>query len=65
MISSHSGQPTFSAVSVIADTIVRTIERGVTITDAAVDGETTVAWCDLRALGPEPLPRLRDGRGRP
>ena len=40
-------EPTFSPVSVIADTIVRTVELGVTITDAAIDGEITVVWCDL------------------
>ena len=28
--------------SVVADTIMRTIELGVTITDAAVDGDTTM-----------------------
>ena len=49
-------EPTFSAVSVIADTIVRTVEFGVTITDAAVDGETTVVWCDLLASGPGRCP---------
>jgi transposase len=26
---------------------VRTVELGVTITDAAIEGETTVVWCDL------------------
>ena len=40
-------QPTFSPVSILADTIVRTVELGVTITDAAIDGETTVVWCTL------------------
>ena len=40
-------QPTFSPVSILADTIVRTVELGVTITDAAVDGRTTVVWCTL------------------
>ena len=45
-------QPTFSAGSILADTIVRTVELGVTITDAAVDGETTVVWCDLLTTGP-------------
>ena len=40
-------EPTFSPVSVVADTIVRTVELGVTITDAAIDGGTTVVWCDL------------------
>src|SRR4051794_22000300 len=33
--------------AVVADTIVRTVELGVTITDAAVDGEVTVLFCDL------------------
>lgn len=26
---------------------MRTVELGVTITDAAIEGETTVVWCDL------------------
>jgi len=33
--------------AVVADTIVRTVELGVTITDAAVDGDTTVVFCSL------------------
>ena len=40
--------------AVVADTIVRTVELGVTITDAAVDGEVTVVFCNL----------LDDGRRR-
>jgi transposase len=44
-------EPTFSPVSVIADTIVRTVELGVTITDAAVDGGITVVWCELLTSG--------------
>jgi transposase len=40
-------EPTSSAAGVVADTIVRTVELGVTITDAAVDGETTVVFCTL------------------
>lgn len=44
-------QPTFSPAQVLADTIVRTVELGVTITDAALDGETTVVWCELRDGG--------------
>jgi len=40
--------------AVVADTIVRTVELGVTITDAAVDGEATVVFCTL----------LDDGVGR-
>jgi transposase len=47
----HPGSPvsdlTSSAAAVVADTIVRTVELGVTITDAAVDGEVTVVFCDL------------------
>lgn len=49
-------QPTFSPARVLADTIVRTVELGVTITDAAVDGETTVVWCDLVERGPGRCP---------
>lgn len=33
--------------AVVADTIVRTVELGVTITDAAIDGEVTVVFCNL------------------
>jgi transposase len=40
-------EPTSSAAAVVADTIVRTVELGVTITDAAVDGDVTVVFCDL------------------
>ena len=39
--------PTSSPVAVVADTIVRTVELGVTITDAAVDGDVTVVFCNL------------------
>ena len=49
-------QPTFSPASILADTIVRTVELGVTITDAAIDGETTVVWCDLLTSGPGRCP---------
>ena len=38
---------TLSPIAVVADTIVRTVELGVTITDAAVDGEVTVVFCNL------------------
>lgn len=34
-------------VAVVADTIVRTVELGVTITDAAADGDATVVFCAL------------------
>ncbi|MBP2371382.1 ISL3 family transposase [Pseudonocardia parietis] len=40
----------------MADTIVRTVELGVRITDAALDGETTVLWCDLLTDGPGGCP---------
>lgn len=39
--------PTSFPAAVVADTIVRTVELGVTITDAAVDGQTTVVFCNL------------------
>ena len=35
------------AGAVVADTIVRTVELGVTITGAAVDGDVTVVFCNL------------------
>ena len=40
-------EPTSLPAAVVADTIVRTVELGVTITDAAVDGEATVVFCTL------------------
>jgi transposase len=40
----------------VADTIIRTVELGVRITDAAVAGETTVLWCDLITEGPGRCP---------
>lgn len=43
-------QPTSTPAHVVADTIVRTVELGVTITDPALDGETTVVFCDLLTL---------------
>jgi hypothetical protein len=33
--------------AVVADTILRTVELGLTITDAAVDGDATVVFCNL------------------
>jgi transposase len=36
-----------SPAAVVADTIVRTVELGVTVTDAAVDGDVTVVFCNL------------------
>lgn len=49
-------QPTSRPVSVVADTIVRTVELGVRITDAALSGETTVVFCDLLTDGPGRCP---------
>ncbi|MGH3628120.1 MAG: ISL3 family transposase [Sciscionella sp.] len=49
-------EPTFSA-GVVADTIIRTVELGVTITDAAVDGEATVVFCHLLTDGPGCCPQ--------
>ena len=40
-------EPTSLSAAVVADTIVRTVELGVTITDAAVDGDVTVVFCNL------------------
>jgi transposase len=40
-------QPTTLPAQIVADTIIRTVELGVRITDAAVAGETTVVFADL------------------
>ena len=45
-------QPTSAPAQIVADTIVRTVELGVRITDAAVAGETTVVFADLVVEGP-------------
>jgi len=58
-------EPTFSPVSVVADTIVRTVELGVTITGAAIEDAATVVWCDLLKHGAWPLPGLRHSRDIP
>ena len=49
-------QLTSTPAQIVADTIVRTVELGVRITDAAVAGETTVLWCDLITDGPGRCP---------
>jgi hypothetical protein len=49
-------QATAVPVSVIADTIVRTVELGVTITDAALDGDATVVFCELLDRGRQLCP---------
>ena len=46
------------------DTIVRTVELGVRITDAAVDGELTVLWCDLLTDGPASPRTVGSGAAR-
>src|SRR5246500_708381 len=48
--------PTSSLAAVVADTIVRSVDLGVTITDAAVDGEATVVFCNLLADGQRHCP---------
>jgi len=42
--------------AVVADTIVRTVELGVSITDAALDGEVTVVFCTLLDDGQHQCP---------
>ncbi len=49
-------QLTSSPAQIVADTIVRTVELGVRITDAALAGETTVVWCELLTDGPGRCP---------
>jgi transposase len=57
--------PTSLPVAVVADTIVRTVELGVTITDAAVDGDVTVVFCNLLDDGRRQCPDCgSDGRYR-
>ncbi|ETT26920.1 transposase IS204/IS1001/IS1096/IS1165 family protein [Rhodococcus rhodochrous ATCC 21198] len=50
-------EPTCLPASIVADTIMRTIETGVTITDAALDDQVTVVFCDLLVDGPGRCPR--------
>jgi transposase len=49
-------QPTTLPAQIVADTIIRTVELGVRIIDAAVAGETTVLWCELLVDGPGRCP---------
>jgi transposase len=49
-------QPTSAPAQIVADTIIRTVELGVRITDAALAGETTVLWCELLTDGPGRCP---------
>ena len=48
--------PTTLPAQIVADTIVRTVELGVRITDAAVAGETTVVFAELVVDGPGSCP---------
>jgi transposase len=51
--------------AVVADTIVRTVELGVTITDAAIDGDVTVLFCTLLDDGQRSCPGCgEEGRYR-
>jgi transposase len=49
-------QLTSPPAQIVADTIIRTVELGVRIIDAAVAGETTVLWCELLVDGPGRCP---------
>lgn len=49
-------QPTSPPAQIVADTIIRTVELGVRIVDAALAGETTVLWCELLIDGPGRCP---------
>src|ERR1700712_1228465 len=49
-------QPTTTPAQIVADTIIRTVELGVRITDAALAGRTTVVFADLLVDGPGPCP---------
>ena len=64
----HRGDPLSEATacppSVVADTIMRTIELGVTITDAAVDEKQTTIFCSPVARDPRCPDCGRDGRYR-
>lgn len=57
--------PTSLPAAVVADTIVRTVELGVTITDAAVDGETTVLFCSMLDDGNRTAQGARQRRDLP
>jgi transposase len=49
-------QPTTTPAQIVADTIIRTVELGVRITDAALAGRTTVVFADLLVDGPGHCP---------
>ena len=60
----HPGSPVPDSTSLpaaaVADTIIRTVELGVTITDAALDGEATVVFCTLIDDGQHSCPDCGD-----
>ena len=49
-------QLTSPPAQIVADTIVRTVELGVRITDAALAGQTTVVFAELVVEGPDRCP---------
>ena len=49
-------QPNSTPACVVTDTIVRTVELGVTITNAALERDLTVVFCDLITTGPGRCP---------
>jgi transposase len=49
-------QLTSPPAQIVADTIIRTVELGVRIVDAAIAGEATVLWCELLIDGPGRCP---------
>ena len=57
-------EATVCPASVIADTIMRTIELGVTITDAAIEEKTTTIFCTLVTRDPRCPDCGREGRYR-
>jgi transposase len=57
-------EATVCPLSVIADTIMRTIELGVTITDAAIDEKTTTIFCTLVTRDPRCPDCGHEGRYR-
>jgi transposase len=49
-------RPTTLPAQIVADTIIRTVELGVRIVDAALAGQATVLWCELPTDGPGRCP---------